>query len=134
MINERKVAAMTRMAAYEAGEGKKDFSICGYFRSDYVGFQLLKTWIGTTIAFGILAGIYLMYRMDEVMDSLYGLDAEGLLGMGKQVLIAYVIFCGVYLLATYIIAHVTYHRAFKSLARFDKALKVVDGDTEEPEE
>ena len=43
MINEEKVAVMTRMAAYETGEGKKDIAVCGYFRSDYIGFQLLKS-------------------------------------------------------------------------------------------
>ena len=43
MINENKVAVMTRMAAYEAGDGKKNQTICSYFRGDYVGFQMLKT-------------------------------------------------------------------------------------------
>ena len=42
MINENKVAVMTRMAAYEAGDGKKNQTICSYFRGDYVGFQMLK--------------------------------------------------------------------------------------------
>ena len=33
MINEEKVKLMTKMASYEAGEGKKYLAVCKYFRS-----------------------------------------------------------------------------------------------------
>lgn len=133
MINEKKVAVMTRMAAYEAGRGKKDEEICGFFRSDYVGFQLLKTWIGTTIAFCLLAGIWLLYRIDEMTSILYAVDVDALMKLGRQVLTAYVILCGSYLLATWVVAHITYAKAHKDSVLFDRMLNEVDGSEEEEE-
>ena len=122
---------MTRMAAYENGEGKKDREICGYFRSDYVGFQLLKTWIGTSIAFCILAAVWALYQIDEITKVLYAMELNELLGLGWRVLIAYLIFCGGYLLAAWAIAHVTYAKAHKAMVQFEKMLSELDGSEEE---
>ena len=133
VINEKKVAVMTRMAAYEAGRGKRDREICGFFRSDYVGFQLLKTWIATTIAFCILAGIWLLYRVDEISSMLSTMDMDAVLALGRRALIAYAILCGAYLPASWLIAHVTYARAHKASVAFDRMLTEIDGSEEEEE-
>ena len=133
MINEEKVAVMTRMAAYEAGRGKKDREICGFFRSDYVGFQLLKTWIATTIAFCILAGIWLLYRVDEITSIFYAMDVDAILALGKQAVIVYLILCAGYLLASWLIAYVTYAKAHMAAVSFDRMLTAIDGSEEEEE-
>lgn len=133
MINEEKVAVMTRMAAYEAGRGKRDREICGFFRSDYVGFQLLKTWIATTIAFCILAGIWLLYRADEITSIFYAMDVDAILALGKQAVIVYLILCAGYLLASWLIAHVTYAKAHMAAVSFDRMLTAIDGSEEEEE-
>ncbi len=134
MINEDKVALMTRMAAYEAGEGKKDAAVCSYFRSDYVGFQVIKTWIGATLAFGILVGIGLVYKMDALLESLYGLDLDGIFGLAKKILWVYAIFCGAYMLVVYISAHIVYARAHKAMSRFHRELEALEGHTKRAEE
>lgn len=133
MINEKKVAVMTRMAAYEAGDGKKDRRICSFFRSDFVGFQLLKTWIAVTAAFCILAGIWLLYRLDEITAIFYAMDVDALLELGKDALAAYGILCGGYLLTTWLAAHVVYAKAHKASAAFDRMLTEIDGSEEEEE-
>ena len=51
MINEEKVILMTKLASYETDNGKKDILVVNYFRSDYIGFQLLKSVIAATISF-----------------------------------------------------------------------------------
>ncbi|HIY61377.1 MAG TPA: hypothetical protein H9831_11985 [Candidatus Eisenbergiella pullistercoris] len=133
MINEKKVAVMTRMAAYEAGNGKKDRAVCSFFRSDFVGFQLLKTWIAVTAAFCILAGIWLLYRLDEITAIFYAMDVDALLELGKDALAAYGILCGGYLLTTWLAAHVVYAKAHKASAAFDRMLTEIDGSEEEEE-
>ena len=133
MINEKKVAVMTRMAAYEAGDGKKDRRICSFFRSDFVGFQLLKTWIAVTAAFCMLAGIWLLYRLDEITAIFYAMDVDALLELGKDALAAYGILCGGYLLTTWLAAHVVYAKAHKASAAFDRMLTEIDGSEEEEE-
>ena len=127
------MAVMTRMAAYEAGNGKKDRAVCSFFRSDFVGFQLLKTWIAVTAAFCILAGIWLLYRLDEITAIFYAMDVDALLELGKDALAAYGILCGGYLLTTWLAAHVVYAKAHKASAAFDRMLTEIDGSEEEEE-
>lgn len=130
MINENKVAVMTRMAAYEAGDEKKNQTICSYFRGDYVGFQMLKTWIAVTVAFCIMCGIYLLFQMDSIMMDFYSID---LLALAKRFVFAYVILCAVYLIAAFIIAQRRYGLALRATVRFGKELEELDGDSEEEE-
>mgnify|MGYP000572594832 CR=1 FL=1 len=40
MINEDKVILMTKLAAYEQHEKKKNMAVGNYFRSDYMGLQM----------------------------------------------------------------------------------------------
>ena len=51
MISEQRVKLMTRLAAYEQKEGKKNEEIGSYFRGDYISFQILKSVIYGTMAF-----------------------------------------------------------------------------------
>ena len=54
MLNEERIKLMTKMAAYEADEGKKNVAIGNYFRGDYIGLQVIKSIISATIAFVIV--------------------------------------------------------------------------------
>ena len=38
MLNEERIKLMTKMACYEANEGKKNVAIGNYFRGDYIAF------------------------------------------------------------------------------------------------
>ena len=58
MLNEERIKLMTKMAAYEADEGKKNVAIGNYFRGDYIGLQVIKSIISATIAFVIVFGLF----------------------------------------------------------------------------
>ena len=45
MLNEKKIALMTKMAIYEQGEGKKSFPMSKYYRSDYLSLRLINATI-----------------------------------------------------------------------------------------
>ena len=124
---------MTRVAAYENGEGKQDFKICGYFKSDYVGFQMLKTWICTTLAFGLVFGCYIIYEMDSLMAQMYELNMDILAGTTKKFLVVYLIACCIYMLITWVAARHTYISSHKALVRFDRRLSALGGNTEKEE-
>lgn len=124
MINRDKVAVMTKMAAYEAGDGRKNMAVCSYFRGDYVGFQMLKSWIAVTIAFCILVAVYLVYQMDSLMTDFYNID---LLELGKKFGTAYLALCAVYLAAAFIIGQRRYGLALRATAKFDKELDLLAG-------
>ena len=120
MLDEKRIKLMTELAAYENSEGKNAIPICGYFRSDYICFNVVKTIISATISFGLIFGLYVYYNMESFVQDMYRLD---LLEMGKQVLLYYLIFASVYALIGYIIYSIKYDRAKRSLVRYQNALK-----------
>ena len=110
MVNEERVKLMTRMAAYEKDEYKKNKEIVGFFRSDYISMQMLKSIVATTISFAIMFGLYVLYDFEVFMKEIYRMD---MFEFAKNVIIIYVIFLIIFLIITYVI----------SLYRFNKALQ-----------
>ena len=120
MLNEERIKLMTKMAAYEADEGKKNVAIGNYFRGDYIGLQVIKSIISATIAFVIVFGLFVFYDFEVFMSDIYKMD---LLGFGKTVVIAYLIFVAVYALISYMIYTYRYTKARKSLKMYYNNLK-----------
>lgn len=120
MINEKRIIAMTRMASYEANEGKKHMEVGRYFRSDYMSLNLLKGFISGTLAFVIIAVFMMIYDIDIFMKDLYKTD---LLALGKEVIFAYVIFICIYSVICYVVATLRYNRARQGLKRYYASLR-----------
>lgn len=64
MLDNRKISLMARLALYEKKEGKKDFRLAKYYRSDYVRFQMLKTFFYVTLGLGIFAVMLAAYKVE----------------------------------------------------------------------
>lgn len=120
MLSQERIKLMTRMAAYEENEGKKYMSIGSYFRSDYMGLQVIKSVICSTLAFLIIVGLYVYYHFETLMQDIYKMD---LMKVGKDLLLYYVIFVAAYALITYIVYSYRYSRAKRSLKRYYRHLK-----------
>lgn len=120
MINEEKVIMMTKMASYEANQGKKNVSILNYFRSDYIGIQLLGSIISATICALLVFGIYILYDFENVMLDIYKVD---LFEYGRHMLTRYLIFVGIYTLITYIVYAYRYSKAQNGLRVYLMNLK-----------
>jgi len=115
MLNEERIKLMTRMAAYEENEGRRNMSIGHYFRSDYISLQMIKSIISATLTFAIVLGIYGFYHFETVMKEIYQVD---LLVAGKNLLLSYVIFAGIYTFISYLVYSFRYSRAKKSLKKY----------------
>lgn len=120
MLNEERIKLMTKMAAYEADEGKKNVAIGNYFRGDYIGLQVIKSIISATIAFVIVFGLFVFYDFEVFMSDIYKMD---LLSFGRTVITAYLIFVAVYALISYMIYTYRYAKARKSLKMYYNNLK-----------
>jgi hypothetical protein len=120
MLNEKKVILMTKMASYEAGEGKKYLSVYKYFRSDYISMQILKAIISGTIAFAIVVGMAVLYDFDALLKDLYKID---LIQTGKDLIVTYLFTVGIYVVIVYFVAVYRYNRARQSLRTFYGNLK-----------
>lgn len=130
MVKEEKVIRMTKMASYEEKEGKKDRAVVGYFRGDYIGKQLLISFLVITVAFLAVFGVYLVLNFEEVMADIYTID---LVGTGKRILRIYLGMLAVYLIATYAVYRHRYIGARKRLNVLLEYLNCLD-DTEDEED
>lgn len=120
MLNEERIKLMTKMASYEANEGKKNVSIGSYFRGDYIGLQVVKSVINATIAFLIVFAMFILYDFEVFMADIYKMD---LLQFGKSVMIAYLVFVIAYALISYFVYTHRYTKARKSLKIYYNNLK-----------
>ncbi|MBQ6806080.1 MAG: hypothetical protein IJO97_01450 [Lachnospiraceae bacterium] len=112
MLNEERVILMTKLASYEANDGKKNIAIGNFFRSDYIGWQVLKSIISATIAFVVVFAMYIFYDFEIFMMDIYKMD---LLEFGKNVLLLYAVVVGGYAVISYIVYAYRYSKARKSL-------------------
>lgn len=122
MISKERVRHMTKLAAFEEREGKKYRKMTQYFRRDYVGLELIKSFFTGTLAFGLMFGIWAVCGAEALMENMNHMD---LLAFGTEIVIGYLIFLAVYLLTTYIIYNVRYTRGRKKIKLFYNRLKKV---------
>lgn len=120
MLNEERIRLMTKTAAYEEHEGKKNMVIGSYFRSDYLELNVIKTILSSTIAFILIVAMVLYYKFEIFLQDIYTMD---LMQLGRSVLIYYVVFVSVCTIITYIVYSVRYSRAKKSLKHYYNNLK-----------
>lgn len=120
MLSQERIKLMTKMASYEANEGKAYMSIGSYFRSDYIGMQVLGSVISGTCTFLIICGLYIYYHFETLMQDIYKLD---LWMLGKEILLYYGVFVVAYALITYIVYSFRYSKAKRSLKRYYRHLK-----------
>lgn len=130
MVNEEKVLRMTRMASYEARAGKKDKAVAGYFRGDYIGMQMLVSFVVITLAYLAAAAAYLALNYEQVMSDVYSMD---LVAVGRKALMVYLVLLLAYLVVTYVVYLIRYAKARKRQRIFLEYLNHLD-DAEEEEE
>ena len=121
MLDEEKVILMTKMAAFIDREGKKNDAINTYFKSDYIGYNIIKSVISATIVYAIFLGTYVLCNFEEVLSNLY--NTENLLSVGRRYLILYLLLVGVYSLASYVIYSYRYSKMRKSMKTYYGNLK-----------
>ena len=120
MIHEERVILMSKLQAYEDGEGKKDIAIANYFRGDYLGAQLLKSVIYITIAAIISYAGYVFYHLEDFLKNLYQTDW---IEYVRTLLIRYLVLVIGYALITYLVYAYRYVIAKKNLKKYYGKLK-----------
>ena len=123
MLNKERIRLMTKLAAYEQGEGKEYMPMSRFYRRDYIGFQMIKTLLYSTIAFGILFLLTFLYQMESFLESMYQMDLpEYIVG----VLVKYIIFVTVYQVIARVVYSRRYRKGHKSLKLYLNRLKKVE--------
>lgn len=112
MLNEERIRMMTKLARYEAKDGKKALKISRYYRHDYLGLALLKNFflvtIGYLLVLVMIAGYFLDFLLDHVQELNIRLLITGVVAGYAAVLVLYTVI-------TYVVSSVRYARARKSV-------------------
>lgn len=120
MLNNEKIRLMTRMASFDEVEGKKDIAVNGYFRGDYICFQVVKSAIYGTIAFGVVLALYMLYNLESFLSDFYKMD---LMAFAKDWLTKYIIVLLIYLVISYFVYAMRFTRSKRRIRAYQQQLK-----------
>jgi len=124
MVSEDKVILMTKLAVFEKNEGRRNMNIVNFYRSDYIGFQLLKAVIAATVSYFAVLAVYVFYDFENLMSEIYRMD---LFAFGKNLVILYAWTVGGYTLLCYIAHTLKYAMAKKKLKGYYTNLRKLQG-------
>ena len=124
MLNEERVILMTRLASYEAGEGKQNVAIGRYFKSDYIRMQTIKSIIYGSVAFFVIFFLMIIADVENFWGDIYQMD---MFEYGKKVLFWYLGFVGVYGLLSLVVYTIRYRKARRNLKLYFNNLKKLGG-------
>lgn len=120
MLNEEKVRYMTRLAIYEKNEGKKIFPINRYFKKDYVGGQMFRSFFGYTFCYLLVLLMWVLFKLDELLNDM---SIDDILCAGERWGIVYVAGLVVYLFTTWLVYSRRYDYAARSQTMYASKLK-----------
>ncbi len=115
MPDERKVRAMIDLVRYENGEGRDDIRIRRYYRTDYLAIELIKSWIFTSIAYGLILGLIVAGNLEYLLNNI---DSFNLKVLGSWILIGYIVLVGIYLAIAYVSSLIRYGRAKRNVQEY----------------
>ena len=121
MINEERVKQLYKIALYEQKEEKKHRQIGQYYKSDYIGKEMMKSIITGTLAVGCFAILWMLSSWEDVLDSINNLE---IIETAIQMIIYYGIFMVVYLPATYLVYRARYDAGKKKIKEYTTDLKM----------
>ena len=120
MVNEERVKQLYKIASYEQNEEKRNRKVGQYYRSDYIGRQMIGSIFTGSIAFVCFAVLWMLSSWEDVLDSINNLE---IVGIAIEMIIYYVLFMALYLVATYIVYRVRYEAGKKKMKIYMNDLK-----------
>lgn len=118
---------MVKLQAFNDRKGKEYFPVIKYFRRDYVGLHMLKGFVSGTIAYGIMLLMWGVCNMEMLMENVHTMDLKQ---FAVSVLLRYLLFLLIYLIAVFAYASAKYTRARKEIKGYNRHLKRLIGSFE----
>lgn len=119
MLDEKKIRLMTKLARYESGQGQEDLKIAGYYRSDYLGLELLKNFFLATIGYGVILLLIASYFSEYLMNNIHKMNLPLLVVL---IIGGYLVTLTIYSVVTYTKYSLKYSRAKRSVEYYDRKL------------
>ncbi|MBQ7795337.1 MAG: hypothetical protein IJ374_02095 [Lachnospiraceae bacterium] len=123
MLNEEKIRLMTGIAMYEKKAEKEIFPVTRYFKSDYIGSHMIRSFLTYTFMSVCILGLWVLYQIEDILNTM---DFSVLLDSAKYIGILYAAGLVLYLLLTYIVYARRYDKAAKSMKIYQAKLRRLD--------
>ncbi len=120
MIHTERVRHMTHLEAFRVNDGPDTFPIVKYFRTDYVWLHLLRAFVSATVCYGLLLLAWGLCNMELLMDTIHTMDLRA---FATDVILRYIVFVAIYLIAVYFYAWISYTHAKKRMKTYNRHLK-----------
>lgn len=121
MVNEDRVKRLYKIAVYEKNEEKLHRQAGQYYRVDYIGKEVLKSIFTGTVAYGIMAILWMMSNWDLM---LYQINTLEIVDTILVMLVIYVGFMMIYIFATIMVYFYRYKNSIQKVERYVEDLKV----------
>jgi len=122
MLNEEKIMIMTRMAAFDEVEGKHDLSVNGYFRGDYISFQILKSALYATFGCAIVVLMYILYDLETFLEDFYKMDV---MEFADGVMSKYLVALAIYVVISYLAYAYRYSKAKLRIKEYQRCIRML---------
>ena len=122
MINEERVKEQYKVALYDTNCAKMYQQVTSYYKRDYVGKELLKSFFSGSIVFLGIIVLYVMYNLDTIIDELNTMDY---ITVGTSIGLLYLIFILAYEFLTVLIFTTKYEKGRKDLRENAEHLKKI---------
>ena len=120
MLNEEKIKLMTSIALFEKREGRRIFPVNRFFRSDYIGRYLLRSFLGYTLCWGLGTALAAVCKAESFLSAFDFSEIQGLVGWYGT---GYGVGLGGYLLITLVVYWRRYEYASRGMKVYTAKLK-----------
>ena len=120
MVNEDRIKQLYKIAIYEQTEEKKHREVGQYYRSDYIGKEVVKSFFTGSIAYLLFASLWMISNWDLVLHQINTLE---IIDTAVVMLVLYILFLLVYLFITAVIYYYRYKHSKKKLDAYVGDLK-----------
>jgi len=120
MLNEEKIKLMTGIAMFEKKTAKDMVPAGRYFKSDYVGSHMIRSFIIYTFACGLCLVLWVLYNIEDIMSTM---DLTVLWESAKSVGIFFAAGLVIYLFLTCLVYSRRYETASKNMKIYQAKLR-----------
>lgn len=123
MLSEEKIKIMTNLAMFEKNEGNRIFPINRYFKSDYIGSKLLRSFFSYTLSFLLGLALWVLCYIERWLNVI---RLESLIEVGLKVGGVYAAGLVVYLIISLFVYARRYDDASRGIKIYLAKLKRLD--------
>lgn len=120
MVNEDRVKQLYKIAVYEQNEEKEHRQAGQFYRSDYIGKEVVKSFFAGSFAYMIMVALWGISNWDLVMHQINTLE---IVDTFVVVVVIYILFMMAYIFITALIYYYRYKHSKKRLDAYVHELK-----------